>query len=91
MNDKEVGDVETEIVPELEMAAKLKLDDVKDTLNDVVHSEFDYKKYVAKDDSNERFLRKQVNTNSLRDTLFDGLLGNSYENENTNKEPELFT
>lgn len=89
LNDKENNIDDAEDVPELDMAPKLKLEDVENTLTNVIHSEFDYNKYVEKDLSNERFLRKQINTNSLRDTLFDPVQQSAYETNN--KEPELFT
>jgi hypothetical protein len=89
LNDKENNIDDAEDVPELDMTPKLKLEDVENTLTNVIHSEFDYNKYVEKDLSNERFLRKQINTNSLRDTLFDPVQQSAYETNN--KEPELFT
>ena len=60
-----------EDIPELEKTSKLHLSDVERDLLSVIHSEYDYTIYSEKDKSNERFMRKQQNTNQLRDTIFD--------------------
>ena len=64
--------------------------DVENELQNVVHKEFDYYEYSELDKSNERFMRKQENTNSLRETIFID------HNESDGKdvienEPDLFT
>ena len=62
-------DVEEEL-PELEHTEKKQLEDVKDELPKIVHKEYSYKVYSELDDSNNRFLRKQENNNSLKDNIF---------------------
>lgn len=74
-------------LPELELTPKIKLEDIENDLPKVIYPEYDYTKYAYKDSSNDRFLRKEKNTNSLRDTLFDNIDNN--QTENTNIEPEL--
>ena len=38
--------------------------------NNVIHKPYGYYEYSEMDESNNRFMRKQENTNSLRDTIF---------------------
>ena len=81
-----------EDLPELPHTIKLKLKDVESELPEVIHSGFEYDVYSQLDGSNDRFLRKQENTNSLRDTLFGGLQ-QSDEKEKidiTKNQPNLF-
>ena len=59
-----------EILPEFEHTEKVKLDDIISELPDIIHKEFDYFNYSELDKSNERFIKKQENTNSLRDNIF---------------------
>jgi len=44
---------------------KLKLDDIKKDIPEIIHTGFEYDKYSKQDNSNERFLRKQRNTQSI--------------------------
>lgn len=76
---------------ELEHTEKLKLDDVKDKINEVVHPTYDYNKYAYQDGSNERFVHKETNTNTLRGSLFDNMEQNQTDNDNKTKELSLFT
>lgn len=59
-----------EIVPEFEHTEKVKLEDIINELPDIIHEEFDYFDYSDKDQSNDRFMRKQENTNQLRENIF---------------------
>jgi len=59
-----------EELPEFKKESKLKLEDIIDNIKDIIHKEFNYYDYSEKDMSNERFMRKQENTNSLRDNIF---------------------
>ena len=61
---------EEEILPEFEHTQKVKLDDIINELPNIIHKEFDYFNYSELDKSNERFIKKQENTNSLRDNIF---------------------
>ena len=63
-------DDNTDTVPELEHTTKLQLKDVQDDLPNVIHNNFGYYEYSKLDESNDRFMRKQENTNSMRDNIF---------------------
>ena len=73
-----------------EITEKKKLEDVVNELPNVIHKPYGYYEYSEMDKSNERFMRKQENTNSLRETIFID------HNESDGKdvienEPDLFT
>jgi hypothetical protein len=53
-----------EAADELEHTEKKTLADVEEDLPNIVHSQYDYFKYSDLDGSNNRFLRKQENTQS---------------------------
>ena len=53
-----------------EITEKKKLEDVSSELPNVIHKPYGYYEYAEMDDSNNRFLRKQESTNSLRDNIF---------------------
>lgn len=53
-----------------EITEKKKLSDVESELPNVIHKPYGYYEYSEMDESNKRFMRKQENTNSLRDTIF---------------------
>ena len=53
-----------------EITEKKKLEDVVNELPNVIHKPYGYYEYSEMDKSNERFMRKQENTNSLRETIF---------------------
>ena len=59
-----------EILPDFEHTEKVKLDDIISELPDIIHKEFDYFNYSELDKSNERFMRKQENTNQMREQIF---------------------
>ena len=82
-----------EEIGELEKTSKLKLIDVEKDLQNVIHSTFDYKIYSIEDNSNDRFLKKQYNTNSMRDTIFGDTSYNTNETSYMDeiKEQNLFT
>ena len=50
---------------EFEQKSKLTLKDVEPDLENIIHNGFDYNKYSQEDSSNERFLRKQQNTQRI--------------------------
>ena len=62
-----------EDLPDLPHTSKMKLIDVEEELPNVIHTGFEYDNYSKLDGSNDRFLRKQINQNTLRDLIFDGL------------------
>ena len=96
--DELVNDMREEITVEddelinapFEITEKKKLEDVVNELPNVIHKPYGYYEYSEMDKSNERFMRKQENTNSLRETIFID------HNESDGKdiienEPDLFT
>lgn len=92
MDDMKEDDTEEEeeIVPEFEHNKKVKLEDVINELPEIIHKEFDYFNYSELDKSNERFIRKQENTNQMRDQLFSYLVPQEENTENkVNKNDSL--
>ena len=59
-----------ENLPELPHTEKKQLEDVQEELPNVIHKEFGYFDYSTLDKSNDRFIRKQESTNSLREQIF---------------------
>ena len=59
-----------ENLPELPHTEKKQLEDVQEELPNVIHKEFGYFDYSKLDESNDRFMRKQESTNSLREQIF---------------------
>ena len=84
-NNEEDNEQE-EIIPEFEHTGKIKLEDIINDLPNIIHEEFDYFDYSDKDKSNERFLRKQENTNNLRDNIF---VDNDNEEKPNKKKKDL--
>ena len=82
---------ESETEQEFEHTSKKRLADVKGEIPEIVHAEFDYDKYTKLDGSNERFLRKQKNTNQIVDGIFNTVdeITNDVRN-NELKEQTLF-
>ena len=66
--DRVIDESETE--QEFEHTSKKRLAEVRDEIPEIVHGDFDYDTYSELDGSNERFLRKQKNTNHLVDSVF---------------------
>lgn len=74
---------------DFEVTEKDKLDDVKDDLPNVIHKPYGYYEYTEMDNSNNRFLRKQENTNMLKDNIFNQ--ENVVDNKNEkNQQHDLF-
>lgn len=74
---------ESEADVDFEHTSKKRRSDVTDEIPNIVHADFDYDKYTKLDGSNERFLRKQRNTNQLLDSVFTQE-ENSITNDNEN-------
>ena len=90
--DNMVVDETEEELPELEHTSKLQLKDVENELPNVVHKQYDYFEYSSLDKSNERFMRKQENTNTLRDNIFTQIDNNDIPKDESYKlQGELFT
>lgn len=79
-DDEEVG--------EFEMTSKLKEEDITDELPSIIHKEYEYDIYSSLDGSNDRFMRKQKNTNKLDEKNFIKS-EEEVENNNENYAPEL--
>ena len=98
LNEKERGfdfdDIdENAELPELELTAKIKLENVQDTINNTIKSTYDYYEYSELDGSNDRFMEKQRNTNSLREQIFntdDDNDNNKLDDSTIIKETTLF-
>lgn len=61
---------EDEINKPFELTEKKRISDVSTELPNVIHRPYGYYEYSKLDDSNDRFMRKQENTNTLRDDIF---------------------
>ncbi len=72
-----------EDLPDFEIKGKKTIEDVKPELKDVIHENFEYNKYAVDDGSNERFMRKQVNTYNKE--ILDKI---ELENQNKQKDNE---
>lgn len=90
--DNMVVDETEEELPELEHTSKLQLKDIIYELPNVIHKQYDYFEYSSLDKSNERFMRKQENTNTLRDNIFAQIDNNDIPKDESYKlQGELFT
>lgn len=65
-----IDEDEDEINAPFEIKEKKKLEQVTSELPNVIHKSYGYYEYSELDESNSRFLRKQENTNNLRDDIF---------------------
>lgn len=89
--DNMVVDETEEELPELEHTSKLQLKDIIYELPNVVHKQYDYFEYSSLDKSNERFMRKQENTNTLHDNIFAQIDNNDIpKDESKNLQGNLF-
>ena len=68
--DPQPEEEKEEELPEFEHTDKVKMEDILSEFPNIIHEEFDYFKYSDEDNSNDRFLRKQENTNLLKDKIF---------------------
>lgn len=66
IDEEETKNDEPETLPELPHTHKLQISDVEDELPTIVNKGFNYNEYSKLDGSNDRFLRKQENTNQLK-------------------------
>lgn len=73
-----------------EHTEKKRLEDVSEELPNVIHKPYGYYEYSEMDNSNSRFMRKQENTNTLRDDIFTTSNNDTDDNVNNYKEPDLF-
>ena len=90
-NMKTDDEFEDEKVKERELphTEKLRIEDIKDQIDFIVNKPFNYYEYSELDGSNDRFMRKQKNTNQLSDPIFDKLFSNDTDADN-NEENTLF-
>lgn len=91
INEKQPTEQENdeEEVPEFTMANKVKIADIMDSIKDIIHEDYDYFNYSEVDKSNERFMKKQYNTNQLRDRIFN-FTDDEDDDKNDNKQKDLF-
>ena len=61
---------EDEINKPFELTEKKRIADITNELPNVIHRPYGYYEYSEMDESNNRFMRKQENTNTLRDDIF---------------------
>lgn len=61
---------EDEINKPFELTEKKRIADITTELPNVIHRPYGYYEYSEMDNSNNRFMRKQENTNTLRDDIF---------------------
>ena len=61
---------EDEINKPFELTEKKRIADITTELPNVIHRPYGYYEYSEMDDSNTRFMRKQENTNTLKDDIF---------------------
>jgi len=76
---KDVDDIDDEEIDDFDMKEKKHLSDIQTDLPNVIHKPYGYYEYSELDNSNNRFMRKQENTNTLRDDIF------TLDNTETNK------
>ena len=82
INDmKEVDD--DDIDYEFNMTDKKRLIEISNELPNVIHKPYGYYEYTEMDMSNERFMRKQENTNLLKDDIF--TVNNTTDDDENNK------
>ena len=67
---KDVDDIDDEEIDDFDMKEKKHLSDIQTDLPNVIHKPYGYYEYSELDNSNNRFMRKQENTNTLRDDIF---------------------
>ena len=70
MKPEDQLEMSSEEIPDLPYTSKLQLNDVEEELPNVIHKEFNYYDYSKLDESNDRFMRKQQNTNKLSNNIF---------------------
>lgn len=86
---KEVDETEDTDV-EFEIKEKRRLEDVKSELPNVIHKPYGYYEYSELDESNNRFMRKQENTNMLKDNIFTQVNEESNKKDKKNLQNDLF-
>ena len=75
-----------EINKPFELTEKKRISDVSTELPNVVHKTYNYHEYSEQDESNDRFMRKQENTNTLKDDIFTQV--NTEENNKKKKKED---
>jgi len=86
---KEVDETE-DVDVEFEIKEKRRLEDVKSELPNVIHKPYGYYEYSELDESNNRFMRKQENTNMLKDNIFTHTNTESDKKDKKNLQNDLF-
>ena len=86
---KEIDETEDTDI-EFEFTEKSRLEDVKSELPNVIHKPYGYYEYSEMDESNNRFMRKQENTNMLKDNIFTQTNEESNKKDKKNLQNDLF-
>jgi hypothetical protein len=85
------NDEDEESLPDFTKESKLKVADIIQDIPNIIHKEFDYYTYSELDESNKRFMRKQENTNPIKDNIFyNAYVHNNNDSEKIDK-TDLFT
>lgn len=78
-----------EELPELEHTSKKTLKDAEEEINDLIQNDYSLDNYLNHNGYNDRFMRKQENTNHLRDIIFNEEQQTNNETKQK-QEPSLF-
>lgn len=70
MKEDDVEDEEEQELPELPHTSKYKLSQIESKIKNTIHPGYSFGEYSLLDGSNERFIRKMVNTNKMSNNLF---------------------
>ena len=85
------NDEDEESLPDFTKESKLKVADIIQDIPNIIHKECDYYTYSELDESNKRFMRKQENTNPIKDNIFyNAYVHNNNDSEKIDK-TDLFT
>lgn len=73
---------ESEIEAPLKHTSKITEDDILPFIDKIMHPSYDYNEYSTQDGSNDRFIKRQENTNRIINTVFNiDLLDDTEDNE----------
>ena len=69
---------------------KLTIELISEEINNIINKPYDYFEYSKLDGSNDRFMRKQNNTNQLKDHIFDDINIEEQYNHNDEIQKDIF-
>lgn len=88
--EEEEQDEEINVTEDLQLTHKLKFTDIQSEIPNIIHSTFDYNIYSKEDNSNNRFMRKQFNTNILRENMYGNTAYEDIKESDNKTELDLF-